>query len=148
MKEQWRIRKAEAGDSVGLQACMEAAYAPYTSRMRGKHLPPMDIDYSLEIKNFPCWVADINGTVAGGIIMMFEKEYASIANIAVHPEFQGMGLGAGLMDFAISKAKEMNYSELRLATHVLLTENISLYLHLGWSEIARDDLRVYFNKEI
>ena len=148
MKEQWRIRKAEAGDSVALQACMEAAYAPYKSRMRGKHLPPMDVDYSLEIKNFPCWVADLNGTVAGGIIMIFETDYASIANIAVHPEFQGQGLGAGLMNFAKSKAKEMNYSEFRLATHVLLTENISLYLHLGWSEIARDDVRVYFKKKI
>lgn len=80
--------------------------------------------------------------------MMYEKEYASIANIAVHPEFQGHGLGAGLMNFAISKAREMNYSELRLATHVLLIENVSLYLHLGWSEIARDDVRVYFKKEI
>lgn len=80
--------------------------------------------------------------------MMFKEEYASIANIAVHPEFQGQGLGAGLINFAISKAKEMNYSELRLAIQVLLTENISLYLHSGWPEIARDDVRVYFNKEI
>ena len=148
MKEQWTIRKAVAGDSVGLQACMEAAYAPYISRMGGKHLPPMDVDYSLEIKNFPSWVAELDGTIAGGLIMLFEEEYASIANIAVHPEFQGQGLGAALMKFATSKAKEKNYSEFRLSTHVQLTENISLYLHLGWSEIARDDVRVYFMKEI
>jgi GNAT superfamily N-acetyltransferase len=116
--------------------------------MEGKRLPPMDVDYSLEIEEFPCWVAEHKGKIVGGLIMMFDDEHASIANIAVHPDFQGQGLGGELMRFAESIAKKMNFSELRLATHVLLTENISLYLHLGWIEIDRDDVRVYFKKEI
>lgn len=148
MKKQWKIRKAIISDSTGLQNCMETAYASYQSRMGGERLPPMDVDYSLEIKDSPSWVAESSDNIVGGLFMTFEKEHASIANIAVHPDFQGQGLGGGLMKFAESKAKEMKYSELRLATHVLLTENISLYLHLGWSEIDRDDVRVYFKKEI
>ena len=80
--------------------------------------------------------------------MMFEKDYALIANIAVHPRFQGKGLGAQLMSVAETKARKKQYSELRLATHVLLTENVSFYLRLGWSEIERDDVRVYMSKKI
>jgi len=148
MKKQWRIRKAVLGDSVGLQNCMESAYASYQDRMGGKRLPPMDLDYSCEIRDFPTWVAEFNGNIVGGLTMTFKSGYASIANIAVHPEFQGQGLGGALMKLAETKAKEKNYSELRLVTHVLLTENVSLYLHLGWAEIDRDDVRVYMKKEI
>jgi len=108
----------------------------------------MDIDYSEEIKNYPCWVAEQNGIVIGGLIMMFEERHAQIANIAVHPDYQGLGLGRGIMEFAEEKAKEKKYSRLELATHILLTENISLYCHLGWTESGRDEMRVYFYKEI
>ena len=52
------------------------------------------------------------------------------------------------MKFAESVAQDKGYTELRLATHILLTENISLYEHLGWSEIERDEVRVYMKKEI
>jgi len=148
MKKQWNIRKALKKDSSGLQDCMESAYSLYQSRMGGNRLPPMDVDYALEIKDFPCWVAEHEGKIVGGLIMMFDEQHASLANIAVHPEFQGQGLGGGLMRFAENIAKEMKFSELHLATHVLLSENISLYLHLGWVEVDRDDVRVYFKKEI
>jgi len=148
MKKQWHIRSAEQKDSNALQNCMELAYSSYQRRMEGKRLPPMDVDYSCEIRDFPTWVAEFDGKLVGGLIMVFEKGYASIANIAVHPEFQGQGLGGGLMDFAETKAKENNYSVLRLATHILLTENVSLYLHLGWKEVDRDSIRVYMEKEI
>ena len=148
MKRQWHIRQAEQKDSDALQNCMELAYSSYQRRMGGKRLPPMDVDYSSEIRNFPIWVAESDGKIVGGLIMVFENESASIANIAVHPEFQGQGLGGGLMNYAETKAIEHGYSSLRLATHILLTENVSLYLHLGWTEINRDDVRVYMEKEI
>lgn len=147
-KKQWAIRKAVIEDSIGLQECMKAAYASYQGRMGGIRLPPMDLDYSSEIKDYPTWVAECDDKIVGGITMMFEDDYASIANIAVHPEFQGQGLGGGLMKFAEMKAIEKDYLELQLATHVLLTENHSLYLHLGWKEIDRDDVRVYMKKKI
>jgi len=108
----------------------------------------MDVDYASEIKNYPTWVAECDGSVVGGLIMVFEQDYASLANIAVHPECQGQGLGGGLMKFAEARAKQRQYCELRLATHVLLTENLSLYTHLGWTEIDRDDVRVYMRKKI
>lgn len=142
-----KIREAVADDAIDLRDCMESAYRTYQQRMGGERLPPMDIDYAAEIKNYPCWVIETNGNILGGLIMLFEKK-ASIANIAVNPRYQGQGIGGELLRFADLKAKQKNYSELRLATHVLLSENISLYLHLGWEETGRDETRVFMKKAI
>ena len=148
MEKQWIIRKAVLKDVSILQECMHSAYTAYQDRMGGIRLPPLDLDYADEISNFPTWVAEFEGKIVGGITMVFEENCASIANIAVHPNFQGKGLGGALMRFAGTTAKKIGYAKLHLATHVLLTENIALYLHLGWSEIARDKVRVYMQKAL
>ena len=59
---------------------------------------------------------------------------------------QGRGLGRGLIEFGEAQAGKQGYKELRLATHRLLTENLSLYSHLGWTETGRDSSRVFFRK--
>ena len=148
MNTDLKIRRATPEDVDGLKKCMELAYATYQERMGGERLPPMDVDYSSEIKNYPTWIVDLEGYIVGGLIMIFEKGRASIANIAIDPNFQGQGIGGRLMQFAELKANEKNYSELHLATHVLLNENISLYRHLGWQEIDRDESRVFMKKEL
>ncbi len=144
----WHIRKATLGDSNRLKNCMESAYSAYQERMCGARLPPMDVDYLSEINNYPTWVVESEGSILGGLIMVFNSDQASIANIAVDPRFQGQGIGGALMKLAESKAKENSFSKLHLATHVLLTENISLYQHLGWRETGRDGIRVFMQKEI
>lgn len=148
MNPAWQIRTANPGDSDKLKSCMESAYSSYQQRMGGVRLPPMDTDYSSEIENYPTWVVDSDANVVGGLIMMFEDDRAVIANIAIDPRLQGQGIGGALMKFAESKAGEKGYSELHLATHALLNENISLYRHLGWQETARDETRVMMKKTI
>ena len=147
-KISWTIRKAVLSDADSLNACMQAAYKIYTVRLGGRILPPMAVDYEDEIRSFPVYVAESNGKLVGGLILMPEDGHMTIANIAVHPQFQGNGLGRGLMEFGEIKAKQKGYSELRLATHILLTENLSLYSHLGWFETGRDESRVYMKKII
>lgn len=142
------IREARPEDSQSLKNCMESAYTTYQERMGGVRLPPMDADYLSEIKNYPTWVVESEKGILGGLIMVFENDQASIANIAVNPKFQGQGIGGELIGFAEAKAREKNFSELRLATHVLLEENISLYRYLGWEETGRDDARVLMKKKI
>ena len=148
MKASWRIREATSDDAAGLTECMKLAYASYQDRMGGERLPPMDVDYTREICDNPTWVAACDDKIVGGLVMTFEDHCASIANVAVHPGHQGQGLGGELLRYAEKTATERGYSMLRLATHVLLTENVSLYQHLGWSEIGRDDTRVFMSKEI
>lgn len=73
---------------------MESAYAMYRARMGGVRLPPMDVDYSAEIKQYPTWVVVSEESIIGGLIMVFENNYASIANIAVNLKLQGLRLSA------------------------------------------------------
>jgi N-acetylglutamate synthase-like GNAT family acetyltransferase len=142
------IRVASIGDAEGLQACMTSAYATYKDRMGDATLPPMELDYAEEIRSFPTWVAVLDGEIVGGLTMMFEENHASIANIAVSPAAQGYGLGRTLLEFAEARAQDNGLTQMRLATHVLLTENIDLYTYLGWSEYDRDNLRVYMKKTL
>ena len=146
MNERLVIRAATVDDAPALQWCMVSAYSSYEDRMGGSTLPPMELDYVEEITSFPTWVATLDGQVVGGLTMMFAEDHASIANIAVSPSAQGRGLGGKLMAYAESKAQEKDLIEMRLATHVLLTENVSLYSHLGWTEYDRDETRVYMKK--
>ena len=148
MERKRQIREAIPEDSESLKGCMESAYSTYQQRMGGVRLPPMDVDYLSEIKNYPTWVVESEGRILGGLIMDFDSDQASIANVAVNPKFQGQGIGGELLRFADSKACEKGYSKLQLATHVLLDENISLYRHLGWGETGRDETRVFMAKEI
>lgn len=127
---------------------MQAAYAIYLDRLAGTRLPPMDADYSLEIRDYPTWVADADNRIVGGLIMVFDQAQASIANIAVHPALQGRGLGGALMQFAEATAAEKGCTTMRLATHVLLAENVAWYLHQGWTEVDRDDVRVHMTKPL
>jgi ribosomal protein S18 acetylase RimI-like enzyme len=127
---------------------MELAYATYQKRMGDIRLPPMDADYLAEIKNYPTWVVESGGRILAGLIMVFKNDRASIANIAVEPTCQGQGIGGELMAFAESQAKDNDCSDLRLTTHVLLEENISLYEHLGWRETSRDKNKVFMKKDI
>jgi ribosomal protein S18 acetylase RimI-like enzyme len=143
-----QIRKATSEDSDNLKTCMESAYSIYQERMGGVRLPPMDVDYLLEIKNHPTWVVESGGKILGGLIMVFENDRASIANVAVSSKHQGQGIGGELLRFAQSQARENGCSELRLITHVQLSENITLYRHLGWKETGRDETRVFMEKKI
>jgi GNAT superfamily N-acetyltransferase len=142
------IRKANIGDAIHLKACMVLAYAAYQERMGGARLPPMDVDYSSEIENYPCWVVESAGEILGGLIMTFAADRAQIANIAVAPQVQGQGIGGKLLKFAESEAGKRGFFELHLATHALLSENISLYRHLGWEQSGKESNRVSMQKKI
>jgi GNAT superfamily N-acetyltransferase len=127
---------------------MEFAYAAYQDRMEGLRLPPMDADYAAEIENYPCWVVESAGEILGGLIMIFSADRAQIANIAVAPHAQGQGIGGKLMKLAELEARKHGFAELHLTTHAMLSENISLYRHLGWEETGKDANKVYLQKKI
>lgn len=148
MKLTWKIREATFEDAEGLEKSMKQAYESYKDRMGGVRLPPMDVEYSSEIESYPTWVVESEGSILGGLIMAFKSDSASIENIAVDPRYQGHGIGGELMRFAENKAKEYKIAELYLTTHVLLKENLSLYRHLGWEEIGRENTKIKMKKII
>ncbi len=71
-----------------------------------------------------------------------------LANLAVHPDHSGKGLGRKLIELAAREAKRQGYTELRLNTHVDMPNNVRLYEHLGWIEISRNTNTVSMKKSL
>lgn len=72
-KRRLTIRKAVISDAEILAECMHASYLIYTSRLGGKTLPPMRVDYKEEIRTSLVWIAESDGMLVGGLILMPER---------------------------------------------------------------------------
>jgi ribosomal protein S18 acetylase RimI-like enzyme len=82
-------------------------------------------------------VIETAGTVDGYMIAWPETDAYFIDNIAIDPLHQGKGLGRQLIDYAIGEARRLRLPALRLYTNVAMTENLSMYAHLGFVETHR-----------
>jgi ribosomal protein S18 acetylase RimI-like enzyme len=142
----WTIRRAEPSDAEALSACITAAYAHYATRI--PDLPPVAADCAQEIAEYQVWVADIDGEISAGLVLCPEDGFMRLANIAVHPDQAGKGLGRALMTRAETEAAAQDFAELRLNTHVDMPENVELYEHLGWRETGREGNRVAMVKAV
>jgi GNAT superfamily N-acetyltransferase len=109
-------------------------------------------DYATQIAAGTVTVAEVDGAIGGLIVLIEEADYLLLDNIAVAPTLQGRGIGGALMRFADDEARRRGFAELRLYTHVLMTENIARYLRLGWEETHRATVngydRVYMRKTV
>ena len=125
---------------------MKAAYAEYAARI--PDLPPVSSDCAEEIARHQVWVAEIGGRIVAGAVMMGQDGFMLLANIAVHPDHRGGGLGRALVALAQAQALDQGYRELRLTTHVDMPENVRFYEHLGWEQDRRDGNKVRMTKRI
>jgi ribosomal protein S18 acetylase RimI-like enzyme len=131
------IRLATAADIAAVEQVVHDAYRIYIPRI-GKPPGPMLDDYSARIaEGSVSVVEDSNGTIAGMIVLLPDTDHLLLLNIAVHPVHQGQGFGRMLLEFAEQQAQKLGYSEIRLYTHEKMTENIDLYIRIGFVEIGR-----------
>ena len=142
----WTVRRAEQRDAEALATCLDAAYAPYAARIAD--LPSVSADCAGEIARFQVWLAEIAGDVVGGLVLVPQEGFMRLANVAVHPDRKGAGLGRALMALAEAEALAQGYRELRLTTHVDMPENIHLYAHLGWDQTGRRGNKISMRKMI
>lgn len=140
----WTIRRAAEHDAVPLKKCIEAAYAPYRKLIRD--LPPVSEGVADDIKSNLVWVAELDHTVVGGLILVLNNEHAILANIAVGPGCKGMGIGRGLIDQAEAHCRRLKKAEVRLSTHIDMPKNVRLYEHLGWKQIEISGNKVHMTK--
>jgi ribosomal protein S18 acetylase RimI-like enzyme len=111
----------------------------------------MDDDYDARRAADELWVVH-DGKVAGCVVLRTQGDHLLVDNLAVEPGRRGEGLGRALLDFAELEAGLRGLGELRLYTNVAMTENIAMYLRLGWEEHERVTVgpysRVYFRKPV
>jgi GNAT superfamily N-acetyltransferase len=145
------IRPANLTDVPAMKRIVADAYRKYIERI-GKPPAPMLDDYAMRVRSHMAWVAEVCGTVAGLIVLLPKEEHLLLANVAVDPGHQGLGVGRALLRFAEEEAIRQGYAELRLYTHQKMIENSAMYLALGWVETGRGEQdgyqRVFFRKQL
>ena len=129
------IRPARAADARPLAACIDAAYDRYRAAI--PDLPPVSLGIETEIATSSVWVAEVDGQIVAGLVMVLGETYVKLANVAVHPDFGGRGLGRNLITLCETEARRRGVAEVRLNTHVEMAENIAFYTRLGWQEVER-----------
>jgi ribosomal protein S18 acetylase RimI-like enzyme len=130
------IRSATADDADRIGAIARAAYAKYVPRM-GREPAPMVADFGAEIAAQRVVVVETAGKISGYMIAWPEADAYFVANIAVEPGHQGEGLGRRLIEHAAAQAGRLGLSAVRLHTNVMMTENLSMYVHIGFVETHR-----------
>jgi ribosomal protein S18 acetylase RimI-like enzyme len=146
------IRPACAADAAAVARLVEQAYSPYIARMAGQRPGPMDDDYPARVAAGAVWVIERGGALAGILVLLDEPDHLLLDNVAVAPGHAGQGLGRRLVAFAEAEARRRGVDEIRLYTHVTMTENQALYRRLGFEETHRAEQagfqRVFMRKRL
>jgi ribosomal protein S18 acetylase RimI-like enzyme len=127
--EEWR--QGVATDATAIRDLTRAAYAKWVPVI-GREPKPMTADYTQAVLKHRFDLIYINGKRAALIETIMETDYLLIENVAVSPSFQKRGLGRKLMAHAEKLATSSGFSEIKLYTNKLFTENIQLYAKLGY----------------
>ena len=145
----YHLRPARVTDAEAIAACVDAAYSPYVERM-GRKPGPMLEDYSKVIRERQVTVAEIDGTVAGVLVLLVTNEGFLLDNVAVQPGHRG--IGKALLEHAESEARRQGFGSIHLYTHEKMTENQALYSKIGYIEYDRrvenGFRRVYMRKKL
>jgi ribosomal protein S18 acetylase RimI-like enzyme len=130
------ILAADATDVLRAHEIVQAAYRHYITRM-GKTPGPMLDDYERRQRDAQLYIARIGAEHVGVAVLVRADDHLQLDNVAVHPRWQGRGIGRALIAFAEETARAQGAPELRLYTHVTMVENIALYGRLGFEETRR-----------
>jgi ribosomal protein S18 acetylase RimI-like enzyme len=145
------IRPATTDDLAAVKACAEQAYALYVPRM-GRNPAPMVADFGAQISAGHVHVIEVDGAVAGFIVLYLRGDHIHVENVAILPAVQGRGIGKALLAFAEGEAKRRGLAALELYTNAKMTENQTFYPRLGYTETGRHEedgfARVFYRKDL
>lgn len=143
------IRLLAEGDSI--EALTEVIHAAY-ARLGAMGLNYTAVDQSAEVtrqraRRGVCYVAEFEGRLIGTITLQptepdstcdhFRQAHvASARQFAVAPDFQGMGLGAALLEAAESWAAHNGYAEIAIDTAEPAHHLVDLYSRRGYLHVG------------
>ena len=86
-----------------------------------------------------CWLCQFDGEVIGHSVMSVAVGESHILNLAIHPDYQGRGLGRRLLGHMLDIARRHHatsaFLEVRASNHTAA----GLYDSIGFNEIGRRD---------
>jgi GNAT superfamily N-acetyltransferase len=125
-------RQAIPGDAGAIRDLVRAAYAKWVPII-GREPKPMGADYDAAVCAHRFDLIYLDSALAGLIETVDEEGVLLIENVAVAPALQGQGIGTKLMAHAEAVARAQGYTRICLYTNKRFTENIKLYLRLGYT---------------
>ena len=145
------MRPATLADAEQVAACVAAAYWHYIPII-GRIPGPMLDDYAQIIAQYTVWVMEDNNAIVGLIVLMEKKYGMLLDNVAIHPTYQGRGLGKQLMQWAEKEVARWGFEAIHLYPHEKMTQNINIYTKMGYFETERryeyGFNRVYMRKSL
>lgn len=87
-----------------------------------------------------CWVAEVDGELAGSIFLTDEGEGLSrLRLLYVEPRFQGRGIGDALISTCVAFARSIGYERITLWTHSILLTARRLYARHGFRKMSTQE---------
>jgi ribosomal-protein-alanine N-acetyltransferase len=131
--QQVRVRPADPGDFPALVALDEAAFDPLW------HNASQTFAHALE--NLPYFVvAELAGQTVGYLFSNRQGNIGHLNRVAVHPDYQGRGIGARLLVEAIEFFRMEKVKAITLNTQKDNTVSQHLYRHFGFRPMGEEAL--------
>src|SRR5665213_4526916 len=109
------VRRAVLADAPAVDALTQATYAKWVPII-GRKPRPMLADYATAVVDHRIDLVEADGRLAALVELDQQPDHLLIVNLAVHPDYQGRGLGKLLLAHAESVTREAGLTELRLYT--------------------------------
>ena len=135
--EKLSLRRAGAADAEAVRGLSRLAYAKWVPLI-GREPKPMTADYENAVVAHDIELHEENGALIALIETVPMEDHLLIENVAVHPDFQGKGLGHSLLAHAEAHASRLGYGEVRLYTNAAFAANIAFYQARGYSTFSRE----------
>jgi predicted N-acetyltransferase YhbS len=140
------IRQAKPADvAASAKICYDAFYKINTDHGFPPDLPSAEhadglMSMMFVHPGFYCVVAEDGGRIVGSNCMDERSTIAGIGPITVDPGAQNRGVGRGLMQAVLNRARARNFPGVRLVQAAFHTRSLSLYTTLGFD--SREPLSV------
>ncbi len=143
MNRDWSLRLARPEDAELMPAIESAASALF---MGDPELAGLDLDDPWEppelrtmIRKGHCLVSHVGDRMAGFLVNEPFRTELHIWEMDVHPDFQGRGIGAGMLRACLVDARNTGFSAITLTTFRDLPWNAPFYARLGFEEVTALD---------
>lgn len=129
------IRIASLDDAGAVSACLSAAFEQYRCDYTPDAFRDTVVDLEaarLRLKTMTVFVTDQDGLVIGTLATQVAGDIGHLRGMAVHPEAQGRGVAAALLDAAEHQLKSCACARVTLDTTEPLVEAIGFYERRGY----------------